>query len=33
MWARVADGSIQEIINTPKIITIDCITHPRTMFT
>ena len=33
MWARVADGSIQEIINTPKIITIDGITHPRTMFT
>ena len=33
MWARVADGSIQEIINTPKIITIDGITHPRTIFT
>ena len=32
MWARVADGSIQEIINTPKIITIGGITHPRTMF-
>ena len=33
MWARVADGSIQEIINTPRIITIDGVTHPRTMFT
>ena len=32
MWARVADGSIQEIINTPRIITIGGITHPRTMF-
>ena len=32
MWARVADGSIQEIINAPKIITIGGITHPRTMF-
>ena len=32
MWARVADGSIQEIINAPKIITIDGITHPRTIF-
>ena len=33
MWARVADGSIQEIIKSPKIITISGITHPRTMFT
>mgnify|MGYP001195345604 FL=1 len=33
MWARVADGSIQEIINIPRIITIGGITHPRTMFT
>ena len=32
MWARVADGSIQEIINIPRIITIGGITHPRTMF-
>ena len=32
MWARVADGSIQEIINAPRIITIDGITHPRTIF-
>ena len=32
MWARVADGSIQEIINAPRIITIGGITHPRTMF-
>ena len=32
MWARVADGSIQEIINAPKIITIGGITHPRTIF-
>jgi hypothetical protein len=32
MWARVADGSIQEIINAPRIITIDGVTHPRTMF-
>ena len=32
MWARVADDSIQEIINSPKIITIGGITHPRTMF-
>ena len=32
MWARVADGSIQEIINTPRIITIGGITHPRTIF-
>ena len=32
MWARVADGSIQEIIYAPKIITIDGITHPRAMF-
>jgi hypothetical protein len=33
MWARVADDSIQEIINSPRIITIGGITHPRTMFT
>ena len=33
MWARVADDSIQEIINAPRIITIGGITHPRTMFT
>jgi len=32
MWARVADGSIQEMIYSPKIITIGGITHPRTMF-
>ena len=32
MWARVADGSIQEIINAPRIITIGGITHPRTIF-
>ena len=32
MWARVADGSIQEIISTPRIITIGGITHPRTIF-
>ena len=33
MWARVADDSIQEIINAPRIITIGGVTHPRTMFT
>ena len=33
MWARIEDGSIEEIIQSPKIITIDGITHPRTMFT
>ena len=32
MWAKVADGSIQEIIYAPKIITIDGVTHPRAMF-
>jgi hypothetical protein len=32
MWARVADVSILDIINAPRIITIGGITHPRTMF-
>ena len=32
MWAKVDGGSVTEIINTPKIITIDGITHPRAIF-